>query len=114
MLPASFFRKGCLKSRFWWGQKSQEKKIHKLSWPKFCMPKTMGGIGFRNPHSFNIAMLVKQGWRLYKNMHSLFKQVYKSHYFPNTSILDATLPKYGSLAWTSIAVARFVLKNGLR
>ena len=35
-------------SRFWWGQKIQERKVHWLSWSKLCMPKSMGGIGFRN------------------------------------------------------------------
>ena len=58
-------------SKFWWGQKMQERKVHWLSWSKLCMPKSMGGIGFRELHSFNLAMLAKQGWRLMKNTHSL-------------------------------------------
>ena len=59
-------------SRFWWGQKMQERKVHWLSWSKLCMPKLMGGIRFWELHSFNLAMLTKQGWRLMKNTHSLF------------------------------------------
>ena len=59
-------------SRFWWGQKMQERKVHWLSWSKLYMPKLMGGIGFRELHSFNLAMLAKQGWRLMKYTHSLF------------------------------------------
>ena len=78
------------------------------------MPKSMGGIGFRELHSFNLAMLAKQGWRLMKNTHSLFYRVYKSKYFPNISFLDAPSPNLGSFAWKSIVAAKSVLDNGLR
>ena len=101
-------------SRFWWSQKMQERKVHWLSWSKLCMPKSMGGIGFRELHSFNLAMLAKQGWRLMKNTHSLFYRVYKSKYFPNISFLHAPSPNSGSFAWKSIVVARSVLDSGLR
>ena len=59
-------------------------------------------------------MLAKQGWRLLKNTHSLFYQVYKSKYFPNTSFLDAPSPNSGSFAWKSMVAARSVLDSGLR
>ena len=101
-------------SRFWWGQKMQERKVHWLSWSKLYMPKLMGGIGFWELHSFNLAMLAKQGWRLMKNTHSLFYRVYKSKYFPNISFLDAPSPNLGSFAWKSIVVTRSVLDSDLR
>ena len=59
-------------SKFWWGQKMQERKVHWLNWSKLCMPKSMRGIGFWELHSFNLTMLAKEGWRLMKNTHSLF------------------------------------------
>ena len=85
-----------------------------MSWSKLCIPKSMGGIGFRELHSFNLAMLAKQGWRLMKNTHFLFYRVYKSKYFPNISFLDAPSPNLGSFAWKSIVAARSVLDKGLR
>ena len=111
ILPASFFRKGCLKSRFWWGQKSQEKKIHELSRPKFCMPKTMGGIGFQNLHSFNLAMLVKQGWRLYKNTHSVVLLGLQISLFPQYINLRCYITKTSFLTRTMCGIFIFIRKN---
>lgn len=43
---------------FWWSSNSSETKgINWLSWDKPSMPKLHGGLGFRNLHAFNLAML---------------------------------------------------------
>lgn len=61
-----------LSRQFWWGQVKDEKKLVWLSWDKMCMPKEMGGMGFKDLHLFNLALLAKQGWRLQTNSTSLF------------------------------------------
>jgi hypothetical protein len=35
-------------TRFWWGQKSDKRKIHWLSKKKLCQAKKEGGMGFRD------------------------------------------------------------------
>ena len=46
-------------ARYWWGQTSNEKKIHWINWKRLCDPKKTGGMGFRDIHAFNLAMLAK-------------------------------------------------------
>lgn len=54
--------------RFWWGAKASQRKVHWLSWPKMCMPKSMGGMGLRDLGVFHQAMLASKlgGWQLAK------------------------------------------------
>ena len=76
-------------SRFWWGQKQDERKMVWMKWNKLCRPKAKGGMGFRDLKAFNLALLAKQGWRLQHESNSLFYRVFKSKYFPDTSFVDA-------------------------
>ena len=86
-------------AKYWSGQTKDEKKIHWINWNKLCRPKNNGGMGFRDIHAFNLAMLAKQAWRLIKHTHSLFYKVYKARYFPNSSFMEAELGTNPSYVW---------------
>ncbi|CAJ2640848.1 unnamed protein product [Trifolium pratense] len=99
---------------FWWGGGAHNKGIRWLAWDRMTYPKTQGGMGFRDLHSFNLAMIAKQGWKIMTQAHSLLAKLYKARYFPKTSFFAAKLGHNPSYAWRGIWEARRILMNGCR
>jgi hypothetical protein len=78
----------------------------------FLEPYEEGGMGFRDFHSFNLAMLAKQVWRLINEPESLCAKVLRVKYYPHGDILKAG-PKAGSsYTWQSIVVGLATFKRG--
>jgi hypothetical protein len=64
--------------------------------------KVVGGMGFRDLHLFNKALLAKQSWRLWKEPERLVANIMKAKYYPGGSILDAKVGARPSFTWRSI------------
>jgi hypothetical protein len=75
---------------FWWGDKNERKKLHWMSWDKLMRRKGQGGMGFRDLHLFNQALLAKQAWRLIAFPDSLCASVLKAKYYPFGELTDTT------------------------
>jgi ribonuclease HI len=99
--------------RYWWNKQDGKKKCHWLSWDQMTRAKHDGGMGFRDLHIFNMAMLARQGWRLLQNPDSLCCTVLKAMYYPDCSILEATPQKTMSYTWRSILRGIALLKEGI-
>ncbi|XP_062017671.1 uncharacterized protein LOC133734024 [Rosa rugosa] len=103
-----------LMAQFWWGDVEGKGKVHWLSWDKLCVSKQEGGLGFRDMHDFNLALLAKQGWRLVQRPDALLTQLLKARYFPRSDFMEAELEAGSSYTWRSIMAGRQVLEQGLR
>ncbi|XP_062088870.1 uncharacterized protein LOC133795435 [Humulus lupulus] len=100
-------------SNFWWKSSSKKKRgIHWLSWERLCIPKSMGGLGFRNLYDFNISLLGKQCWRLLTSPESLVSRLYKTRYYPLGSFLNAKLGNNPSYIWRSLLEAQSIIQQG--
>lgn len=99
-------------SRFWWGSTKEEKKIHWVRWSNMAKSKFTGGMGFKGIIDFNKCLLGKQYWRLLTRNSSFMQRVFKSRYFPRTSITDAKLGYTPSYAWRSILSTKDLVEVG--
>lgn len=99
-------------ARFWWEQVRNERKIHWKSWDKLVIPKKEGGMGFHDLRAFNLAMLMKQGWRLLQEDDSLLYRCFKARYFLWSNFLNTVESPNCSFVWRSIVVALPILKTG--
>jgi hypothetical protein len=97
---------------FWWGDTEEQRRMHWFTWWKMCIPKNMGGMGFRDLHSFNLAMLAKQSWRLLSRPDSLCARVLKAKYYPNNCLLNAGPKSGSSFTWQSIVAGLQTFKRG--
>ncbi|KAM0972148.1 hypothetical protein ACFX2H_019691 [Malus domestica] len=111
--PNSFCQEmDALISKFWWGQKQGENRIHWVSREKLGRSKEDCGIGLRSFTLFNDALLAKQCWRLIVEPNSLWASVLKARYFPNCSFLKAKRGGRASWIWSSLLAGREILRNG--
>lgn len=77
------------------------------------IPKKEGGLGFKNLHDFNRALLAKQAWRILKNPSSLLARIYKGLYHHHHQFLQAKPRSNSSYGWRSVLQGKNLLTHGL-
>lgn len=100
--------------RYWWKSSfKKDKGMHWMSWDKLCRKKSRGGMGFRDRHDFNMALLAKKRWRLSTQPNNLVIKMYKARYYPNDTFLTAKLGSNPSFVWRSVLETQSLLKSGM-
>lgn len=101
-------------TKFWWNTtQTGRNKIHWLSWERLSKHKSSRGLGFRNFHDFNLAMLRNQGWRFLSKPECLITKVYKAKYSANCDFLEFKLGHNPSFVWHNIWEAKDVVSAGV-
>ncbi|KAL4296377.1 hypothetical protein GQ457_12G000140 [Hibiscus cannabinus] len=98
--------------RFWWSGKGSARGWPLVAWDDICLPKAAGGIGFKDLHLFNIALLGKQLWRLLSTPDSLLCRTLRAKYFPDGDLFGAPAPARSSFAWKGLHRAMLRLRDG--
>lgn len=117
LLPVSLCREiEQMYNNYWWrsGRSENQKGLNWLSWNNMSCTKSKGGLGFRDLHGFNIALLGKHVWNFMQNPHSLVTRVFKGRYFPHKYILKAEKSRGSSFIWEGIWSAKEELAKGFR
>ncbi|KAK1568237.1 hypothetical protein Q3G72_022047 [Acer saccharum] len=101
-------------SKFWWGCQDGNRKICWIKWERLCLPKSLGGLGFRNLALFNQALLANQVWRIFRNPGALASKILGAKYFNKGDVLTAPIKNGNSYIWRSLVWGRSLLLKGLR
>ncbi|KAL4339385.1 hypothetical protein GQ457_08G031180 [Hibiscus cannabinus] len=98
--------------RFWWSGKGSTRGWPLVAWDDICLPKPAGGIGFKDLHLFNIALLGKQIWRLLSAPGSLLYRTLRAKYFLDGDLFRASALALSSFAWKGLHRAMLRLRDG--
>ncbi|KAM2896759.1 hypothetical protein COP2_006481 [Malus domestica] len=101
-------------ANFWWRGSREKNGMHWISWEKMKRRKKVGGLGFRDLLSFNLAYLAKIGWRILTNPLSLLSKILKEKYFPECSFMEAKVGKRSTWGWKGIMQGKKILERGRR
>lgn len=73
----------------------------------------MEGLGFRDRELFNLALLVRQAWRVLQDPSSLSARILKAFCLPGIDFLTAELGSRPSQIWRAVLEGRDILKQGI-
>ncbi|KAL9840112.1 hypothetical protein AtNW77_Chr2g0224721 [Arabidopsis thaliana] len=76
-------------TRFWWDSSTEKKKMCWIAWSRMVNSKTDGGLGFKDIHKFNDALLTKLSWRIITKPTCLLAKVMLGKYCQSSSFWTA-------------------------
>ena len=103
-----------LNCKFLWGDTTNHKHCHTVSWEAITSPKDAGGLGIKSTRHMNVSLLMNQAWRLRQKSSMLWAQVLKAKYFPRTNLFESGINLRASHIWKAYQVGIKWLKQGMK
>uniref|UniRef100_A0A803NIA9 Uncharacterized protein n=1 Tax=Cannabis sativa TaxID=3483 RepID=A0A803NIA9_CANSA len=87
---------------FLWGLKDNRPKIHLASWEKVCLPKALGGLGFKDGSRWNKASLARFIWDIMNKKDLLWVKWVNAVYLKGASLWTYNLKADTSWYWKKL------------
>ncbi|XP_062085745.1 uncharacterized protein LOC133791852 [Humulus lupulus] len=87
---------------FLWGVKDgnfQRSKLHFTAWDQVCLPKCMGGLGFKDSNTWNLVLLAKYVWEVSSKHDILWVKWVDSIYLKGHNFWHYRVPQDVSWYW---------------
>ncbi|XP_060959349.1 uncharacterized protein LOC133030576 [Cannabis sativa] len=97
---------------FWWGSEKGNHGLYLKAWDKLCLPKSLGGLGFRKSKEINQAFLAKWGWNLLTGNQSLCCRILEAKYLKGRPFLDCNPKASDSWFWKNVTKSRAIIRKG--
>ena len=98
---------------FWWGKTKGKGVLYLKSWDAICIPKEVGGLGFKKGSDMNKALLAKIGWSVVNKEKKLWVKYMSAKYLRGKSLWSVKKSNESSWAWQSILSSRSTLAKGV-
>ncbi|XP_062097539.1 uncharacterized protein LOC133803465 [Humulus lupulus] len=115
MLPKSVTKEtDRLCRNFLWGVKEgnvNRSKLHFTTWSQVCLPKCMGGLGFKEGSSWNTVLLAKFVWAVSSKQDILWVKWVDSIYLKGQDFWSYSIPQDVSWYWRRLVKLRSVFSD---
>ncbi|KAL3825541.1 hypothetical protein ACJIZ3_021570 [Penstemon smallii] len=100
--------------KFWWGENSNGNSLMLKTWTSICLPKALGGLGFRKSEDFNRALVSKLTWKMANNENCLWTKVMEAKYLKGKNFFDVEkAPNNASWIWRDIFNCKDIILKGI-
>ncbi|XP_062085627.1 uncharacterized protein LOC133791723 [Humulus lupulus] len=115
MLPKSVTKEiDRLCRNFLWGVKEgnvNRNKLHFTAWSQVCLPKCMGGLGFKKGSSWNTILLAKFVWAVSSKQDILWVKWVDSIYLKGQDFWSYSIPQDVSWYWRRLVKLRSIFSD---
>ena len=89
-------------------------KIHWVNWNFNQLNQSDGGLGFKNLHLFNLALLAKNSWKLFTKPNTPCSQMFREKYYKGSSPGNAKKQQSSSsYVWKGLKEGASILNNDI-